>query len=188
MKKIAFMTVISLGCNAYGMDTPQVDRDRAIVAKSMYQNWDRYRRPVNPEVAQRHKVSVFHNNLHNAAIFNKKDEVLSLVKAAGRDATELVSTEWSAYGTILEATFIENKPEIRALLRPYMDDDMLKRCFERNKRYLVEVLWATQSYKLGLMSNLPVVSVVRYLNLEDPFTFSLTPDEAEELNKCVKNE
>jgi len=186
MKKIAFMMVMIVGCNIYGMDTPQADKGNAVVAKSMYQNWERHCRPVDPEVAQRHNVSAFHKNLHRAVLFNKGDKVLSLVKIAGRDATELVSTQWSEHGTILEATFIYSRPEMRVLLRPYMDDDMLKRCFERNKRYLVDEMWASQSYKQGLMSNLAVVSVVRYLNLEDPFAFSLTPDEGEELNKGVK--
>lgn len=184
-KKMVFMVAIAMGCNLYGMDEDPAIRElrRKICDKSVVVNpqayvryWEKYRPPVNSDVKSFYNVPLFHNLLHDAVIFDKRDDVQALLRAAEHDAAELVSTEWSAYGTILEATYIENKSEIRAILMPYFKGNVIQQCFERIKENL-NWMWSTESYKKGLMRNVPSENLVRDLYLKDCRKFPLTPAE-----------
>lgn len=184
MKKLACMMMIA-SCHVYGMD--KLEEQKTVVVQEWQDN-SRYCRQVKPEVAQRHNVRAFHKQLHQAVIFKRQDEVQQLLQSAGTDATELVSSLNTKYGfgTVLDLTFIENKSEIRKILWHYLDNDARKKCFEWNKNYCHHELWATESYKMGLMSNLPVVRILRYLNRKNPVEFPLESHELEQLNSDIE--
>jgi hypothetical protein len=187
MKKLVCMMMIA-SYNVHGMDQPEAQKaivvQKCVSKKCIPHDWRR----VKSNVAQRHNVPVFHEKFHNAAIYNHTEEVQKMLQSAGADAMELVSTMYTGYGagTVLDLTFIENKPEIRNILWPYLDNNVRKQCFESNKWYCLNQLWATESYKMGLMSNLPVVRIIRYLHRKDPVEFSLEPHELEQLNNDIE--
>lgn len=75
-------------------------------------------------------VSEWHCRLHHAALYNEQSDILSLLQQAGTQASELVESERSPYGTILETTYVEGKPEIRQELIKYMRDAFIKERFD----------------------------------------------------------
>lgn len=154
----------------YSMDAPQII----------------FPRPIDPGVAQRHNVYQWHNALITATLYNKESEVNKLLHEAGNDATELVSTVRSSYGrgTILDVTYIENKPGIRAKLMPYMNDDSLMTLFVQTKEY-----YRTHS---GFNKNsgwrcFPAEGLLREFHMKDSKKFPLTENEHQLLEDRINN-
>ena len=181
IKKILVLSMVSCAGYLYGMDSgiPELS-----VLCSYIREWNNQARPVKPEVAQRHNVVTWHEELHKATIYNEPHRVQELLHQAGNDATELVSTQWSTYGSIVELTYIEEKPEIREMIMPYVDEDCLISCFKRRKQMLHEtwIFNASQEKKYKMHQTLPSAeNIVRDFYNMDSRKFPLNDYECQQL-------
>lgn len=95
-------------------------------------NWYDYQQRIDPEVRKRHNLGLWHQQLHRAVTNGEISSIELLLKKAGKDASELVSKEYSVYGTIIERVCSgKDKENIVQLLLPYMQLDVLKACFAK---------------------------------------------------------
>lgn len=169
MKKIIMLGILTAPYFLYAMD---VLKDRQIVPKNGYF------RPINPEVAERHNAKEWHKKLTHAVIFDQENAVNALLKESGRDSIELVCTAYSTYGPILRATYIENKPQMRALLKKHMDQEYFKQCFNLEKSRLHDI-WRLQLYTDSISP--AAEHLVRDFYQQDPIKYSLSAEECEKL-------
>ena len=133
------MLVIS--CFLHGMDPYEAQ----IVA-------NRYFRPINPAVEERWttaKILDWQNELASAVVCNKNADVDALLLTAREDAKELVCTAKTAYGSLLLATYIEGKTNMRHKLIYYMDDDYIERSFMKGKEELQAMRSFNQAHMQG---------------------------------------
>lgn len=171
MKKITTFGALAMSCFLYGMEVSKMivpNNDEFVMRKE-------YFRPIKAEIENRHDVKRWHSDLTDAVVFNKPYDVSLLLIGAGKDATDLVCSASSAYGPIIRATYIENKPEIRNLLKKYMDKEYFKQCFNLEKSRL---------YAMPLSNRISPAAeqLVRDFYSQDPIEYPLSVEERAKLN------
>jgi hypothetical protein len=99
--------------------------------------WEKLRPAISKQFAtEEAKIKNLHKKLHNFIDQGNEASTHKFLlnlrnKKGGNFVSEVVSTAWSAYGTVLEATYIEGRPEIRDVLYQYVRDTCLNEIFNR---------------------------------------------------------
>lgn len=172
MKKITILGVFAISSFVYSMDVSE---------KMVTVYAPTYFCPLNPAVEKRHNVAEWQKQLTHAVLFNNKDKMGELLDQAGTDATALVCANYSAYGPILKATYSENKPEMRKVLKKYMDAQYCKKSFNLEKERL-HVMWKFNASEDNFrQSNYPAESLVRDFYREDSSQYPLSTEDCEKL-------
>jgi hypothetical protein len=182
MMKLRSFVVAVMICliwhTAYAMDNQKSSMNRATIL----QNWWNYRVPLSKEVAARHDVAKWHQDLFFAVVGKNDSRVRRMIEHAGNDAVELVSTGYYAYGNIFEAIHQSSQQDkMKDIILPYMRLDVLKSCFEK-RLLMVREDWQTSEKRgegmaVDPMSESILVSLYRY----NPEVFSLSQDELKNL-------
>ena len=135
--------------------------------------------PIKIEVEERHNVKKWHADFAFAVVMDQRNQISNMLVDAGEDARELVCTIRGAYGSILRATYVENKPKIRDLLKVYMDEPYFKQCFEEEKLRLSD-MWQPSPYINRMCP--AAEQLVRDFYTQDPIKYPLSAEELAQLH------